>query len=40
MLTDGKICPIYTIIGALIGEQLMIFTTVSRCGVAEGFGLI
>jgi len=39
MLIDGKICPIYTIIGALIGEELMIFKAVSRCGGTERCGL-
>jgi hypothetical protein len=39
MLIDGKICPIYTIIGALIGEQLTIFKTVSHCGGTERSGL-
>jgi hypothetical protein len=39
MLADGKICPINTIIGALIGEELMVFKTVSRCGGTELCGL-
>jgi len=39
MLTDGKICPIYTVIGALFGGELTIFKTASRCDGTERFGL-